>query len=60
MPTLVLVGDEDVATPVASAKALRDAIPGGRMEVIPGAAHIPTMEQPERVAALMERFFAAV
>lgn len=60
MPTLVLVGDEDVATPVASAEALRDAIPGGRMEVIPGAAHIPTMEQPERVAALMERFLAAV
>jgi pimeloyl-ACP methyl ester carboxylesterase len=30
------------------------------METIPGAAHIPTMEQPERVAALMKRFLATV
>jgi 3-oxoadipate enol-lactonase/4-carboxymuconolactone decarboxylase len=60
VPTLVLVGDEDAATPRASAEALRDAIPGARMEVIPGAAHIPMMEQPERVAALIERFLATV
>src|SRR4051794_25753250 len=45
-PTLVIVGDGDQATPVSSAEALRDAIPGARLEVIPGAAHIPTAEQP--------------
>jgi pimeloyl-ACP methyl ester carboxylesterase len=51
LPTLVLVGDQDEATPRASAEALRDAIPGARMRLQPGAAHIPTEEQP---AALTE------
>lgn len=60
VPTLVLVGEEDAATPIASAEALRDAIPGAQLEVIPGTAHIPTMEQPDRVAALMKRFLASV
>ena len=56
VPTLVLVGDCDEATPLASAEALRDAIPGAQLEVIPGAAHIPTVEQPEAVTAAMRRF----
>lgn len=56
VPTLVLVGDEDAATPVASAEALRDAIPGAQLEVIAGAAHIPTAERPGAVTAAMRRF----
>lgn len=55
-PTLVLVGDADEATPVACAEALRDAIPGAKLEVIPGASHIPTAEQPAAVAGAMLRF----
>ncbi|MBO1074657.1 bifunctional 3-oxoadipate enol-lactonase/4-carboxymuconolactone decarboxylase PcaDC [Roseomonas marmotae] len=57
-PTLVLVGDGDVATPLASAEALRDAIPGARLEVIAGAAHIPMAEQPQAVTEAMLRFLA--
>jgi 3-oxoadipate enol-lactonase len=49
LPTLVLVGDQDEATPRASAEALRDAIPGARLVILPGAAHIPTVEQPAAV-----------
>jgi pimeloyl-ACP methyl ester carboxylesterase len=60
MPTLVLVGDDDVATPLSSAEALRDAIPGARLEVIPDAAHIPTMEQPDHVIDAMSRFLESV
>ena len=55
-PTLVLVADQDEATPVASAEALRDAIPGARLEIIPGAAHIPTAEQQAAVAGALLRF----
>ena len=60
MPTLVLFGDDDVAPPLSSAEALRDAIPGARLEVIPDAAHIPTMEQPDHVIDAMSRFLESV
>ncbi|MBV8913196.1 MAG: 3-oxoadipate enol-lactonase [Acetobacteraceae bacterium] len=56
VPTLVLVGDADEATPMSSAQALRDAIAGATLEVIPGAAHIPMAEQPAAVAGAMLRF----
>jgi 3-oxoadipate enol-lactonase len=49
LPALVLVGDRDEATPLAAAEALRAAIPGARLGLIAGAAHIPTLEQPRRV-----------
>ena len=58
VPTLVLVGDQDAATPVASAEALRDAIPGAVLEVLADAAHIPTVERPEAVTAALVRFLA--
>lgn len=45
VPTLVLVGEADLATPLASAQALAGAIPGARLAVIPAASHIPTFEQ---------------
>lgn len=57
--TLVVVGAEDEATPPSSAEALRDAIPGADLVVLPNAAHIPTVEQPLAVLAAMTRFLAA-
>ncbi|MGG5822237.1 alpha/beta fold hydrolase [Falsiroseomonas sp. HW251] len=44
-PTTIIVGDRDVATPVASAEALRDMIPGAKLVVVQEAAHIPTFER---------------
>lgn len=58
LPTLVLVGEADQATPIASAEALRDTIPGAQLELIAGAAHIPTAEQPAAVAGALLRFLA--
>jgi 3-oxoadipate enol-lactonase / 4-carboxymuconolactone decarboxylase len=55
-PTLVIVADGDQATPQSSAEALRDAIPGARLETISGAAHIPTAEQPAAIAGALLRF----
>jgi 3-oxoadipate enol-lactonase / 4-carboxymuconolactone decarboxylase len=56
MPTLIIVGDQDVATPVTSAHAMHEAIAGSRLVVLPGAAHIPTVEQPDAVTAAMRGF----
>lgn len=55
-PTLVLVGDADEATPLASAEALCATISGAALETIPDAAHIPTAEQPASVAGALLRF----
>ena len=57
-PTLVVVGDEDAATPPAAARELVDAIAGARLAVIAGAAHIPTLERPERLTELVSGFLA--
>jgi 3-oxoadipate enol-lactonase / 4-carboxymuconolactone decarboxylase len=58
VPTLVLVGEQDQATPVASAEALRDAIPGAVLHVIADASHIPMVEKPAEVTAALLDFLA--
>lgn len=60
LPALVLVGEADVATPLASAQALRDAIPGSALDVIRRAAHIPTVEQPGVVSRAIEGFLDSI
>lgn len=59
VPALVLVGDRDEATPLASAEALRDAIPGAQLEVIADAAHIPTLERPDAVTNAILHFLSS-
>ena len=44
-PTLVVVGELDVCTPVAAARVLQQGIRGAKLEVIAGAAHLPNVEQ---------------
>ena len=58
VPTLVIVGDRDEATPLADATALCAAIRGARLEVIAHASHIPTVQRPEAVADAMLRFLS--
>jgi 3-oxoadipate enol-lactonase len=49
-PVAILVGEEDYATPVASAEALQSRIPGATLTVIPGARHLTPLEAPEVIA----------
>lgn len=55
-PTLVLVGDEDVATVPAKAERMHAAIAGSQLAVIPGAGHSASIEQPAAVTAALESF----
>lgn len=57
-PTLVIVGSEDVATPVAKAEVITAAIPGSRLDVLAGVGHVSTLEDPARINALMTAFLA--
>lgn len=59
-PTLVVVGDEDVATPLSRAERIHGAIAGSQLVRIPGAGHTSTVEQPAAVNAALERFLAGV
>jgi pimeloyl-ACP methyl ester carboxylesterase len=56
VPTLVLVGEEDVVTPPDEAQALADAIAGARLEVIPAAGHLAPYENPGVANAVILRF----
>jgi pimeloyl-ACP methyl ester carboxylesterase len=56
VPTLVLVGEEDILTPPAEAKAMAEAIPNARLEVIPKAAHMAPYENPSAVNAAILGF----
>lgn len=49
VPSLVLTGEFDVLSPPEKMKALAERIPGARFAVIPEAAHLSPMENPEKV-----------
>ncbi|MGD8679924.1 MAG: alpha/beta hydrolase, partial [Lysobacterales bacterium] len=59
-PTLILVGDEDVATVPAKAERLHAAITGSELVTIPGAGHSSSIEQPGLVTAAIREFLAAL
>jgi pimeloyl-ACP methyl ester carboxylesterase len=58
VPTLVLVGAEDVLTPPSESEAIAAAIPGARLEVVPRAGHLANLEQPGAVNAALAAFLA--
>ncbi|GAA1351842.1 alpha/beta fold hydrolase [Streptomyces beijiangensis] len=58
-PTLILVGADDVYTPVPDAESIRRLIPHATLAVIDGAGHLPGVEQPERFNAALLPFLAA-
>lgn len=58
-PTLVIVGDEDVATPLPKAQQIVAAITGAQLVIIPRAGHSSTVEEPAAVTAAIERFLAS-
>jgi len=60
VPTLVIVGKEDLAMPVREAETIQRQIAGSRLEKIAGAGHMTPIEQPEKVTAIIEEFLSQV
>lgn len=58
-PTLVLVGDEDVATVPAKSQRIHMKISGSKFALIEKAGHMSVMERPEQVTKLINAFLAA-
>lgn len=56
VPTLVVVGEDDVIAPPDEARAIADALPDGRLEIIPAAGHLSPYENPQAVDEVVLRF----
>jgi 3-oxoadipate enol-lactonase / 4-carboxymuconolactone decarboxylase len=59
-PTLVLAGAADPVAPPAVALELAAGIPGAALTVLPGAAHLANIEQPDRFAAAVVDHLAGI
>ncbi len=47
LPALVICGEQDPATPPAMAREIQQHLPGAQLALIPQAAHLANIEQPE-------------
>jgi 3-oxoadipate enol-lactonase len=55
-PTLIIVGANDMGTPVALSELMRERIPDSELVVLESAAHISNVEQAERFTEAVVRF----
>jgi pimeloyl-ACP methyl ester carboxylesterase len=56
LPSLIVWGENDSIIPVEHGVAAHEAMPGSRLEVFPGAGHMPHDADPEHFAALLIDF----
>lgn len=59
VPTLIVVGEDDVATPVHKSETIAAGISGSTLRTVPDCGHSSTVEQPEILADLIEEFLTA-
>ncbi|HYF63629.1 MAG TPA: alpha/beta hydrolase [Herpetosiphonaceae bacterium] len=59
VPTLVIIGALDTRDTVAVADALAEGIPGAQKVVFENAAHVPSLEEPERFNQVLLEFLQA-
>ncbi len=58
-PTLIIVGDQDAATPYPKSERMHFAIKGSKLAIIKGAGHTATVEEPEQVNTVISNFLAS-
>jgi pimeloyl-ACP methyl ester carboxylesterase len=56
LPTLLIYGEGDEATPVWFGQTLHELIPGSALEVLPDAGHFVHLDRPAEVAAAIQEF----
>ena len=56
VPTLIVVGSEDVPDILAIADLLAERIPGAQRAVIEGAGHLPSLERPDELNQVLLEF----
>jgi len=58
VPVLVLVGEQDEATPPAMARELASLLPDARFQVLAGCAHVPQLQAPGQFLEAIASFLA--
>lgn len=58
LPTLIIVGEEDQGTPVAASRTIHERIKGSELVIIPSAAHLSNMEQPDVFTSALTKFLS--
>ena len=58
-PILVIVGEQDPGTPVAMAQEIHANAPGSKLVVLPSAAHLANLEQPEGFSRALRAFLSS-
>ena len=56
VPTLVIGGDEDLASPPEEVQGMAELIPGAKFTIIPKAGHVSNLEQPELFNQSIQEF----
>jgi len=60
LPTLIIVGAQDVGTPVAASKAIQERIKGSELVILDPASHLSNLEQPEAFTKALQTFLSRV
>ncbi len=60
VPTLVMVGEHDILTPLDCAQTIKDGIVGSELVVVPGAGHMTPVEQPVAFGRMVGDFLAGL
>lgn len=58
-PSLVLCGREDTLCPVHRHELMAELLPNATLQIVEGAGHLPTLEQPEITTAALARWLEA-
>ena len=59
-PALIIVGEQDPGTPVEMSREIHGAMPGSELVIIPAAAHLSNVEQPQAFNDALLAFLARV
>jgi pimeloyl-ACP methyl ester carboxylesterase len=60
VPTVVVVGQEDRLTPPEMSEEIHNLTPGSTLHVIPDCGHLPPIEKPQAMAAVLKAWLAQV